>query len=952
MLRRTKPAAHAVREGEAPYQQLVELSPDGMLIQCEGKIVFANGACVKLLGAVTPEQLIGRPVLDFVPPEYHEIVRARMREVRERGQPLPVEEKRIRLDGTFVDVEITVAPFMHEGMRAAQVIMRDISRRRPAQEKIRETQAFLSSIVDNIPHMVFVKDARELRFVRLNKAGEEILGYSEHELLGKNDYDFFPRAQADFFVAKDRQTLAQGRKTSITEEPVTAKNGTVKLLQTKKLPILDEHGAPLYLLGISEDITERKQLEQVRDALAGIVEHANDAIISRTLDGTVLSWNAGAKRMLGYTAMEAIGRSVTFILPPGQPSNLVQNTERILRGEVVPPHESRRVTKDGRIIDVLISLSPLKDRSGKIVGTSVIFQDISALKRAERAARESEERFHATFEQAGVGMALGDIDSEPPRWLRVNQKLSDILGYTKDELLEINTLHLSPRKERALARHHTERLARGEIASDTREQRYVRKDGKIIWVNITRSVITGVDGRASHMISVIQDTTENRRTAERIAYLAQYDSLTGLPNRNLFRDRLTHALGRAKRSEKLLALMSLDLDRFKEINETLGHPTGDEVLRALAGRLRAARRESDTVARLGGDEFMLILENITDVNQAGTLAQDILQTVSQPFVIRGREIFVTASIGIAIYPFGEDDVDALLQTTDIAMYRAKEEGRNTYEFYDVAMNAHAAESLEMENLLRRALEREEFVLHYQPKISVRTGRITGVEALIRWNSRELGLVSPVKFIPLAEKTGLILTIGEWVLKSACVQNKLWQEWGHPPIVMSVNLSQRQFRQKHLVQTVVAALQGTGLDPRFLELEITESMIMLNADKTVAVLHELHELGVQLSIDDFGTGYSSLAYLKKFPVQKLKIDRSFIQDLDAHTDKSGIVTAVIAMAKSLGLGVVAEGVETRQQLAWLARLNCDEYQGYYFSRPVPAEAFAALFTAAPNAYAAE
>ena len=675
----------ALRDSEERYRQLVELSPDGIFIQSESRIAFVNGACMKLLGAATREELIGKPVLEIVHPDFRKTVIERIRRLGDENPTvLPLEAKVLRLDGAAIDVEVTASPFMYRSNPGVQVVMRDITERKRAEEEIRKTQTFLSSIVDNLPSMVSVKDAKELRFMRLNKAGEAMTGFSEQELLGKNDYDLFPKEQADFFVAKDRETLDTGKLVFVEEEPIRTKDGAERILQTKKLPVFDGIGNIQYVLGISEDITERKKAE------------------------------------------------------------------------------------------------------------------------------------------------------------------------------------------------------------------------------------------------------------ERLAYLAQYDSLTGLPNRSLFRDRLTQAMVRAKRNDRILALMFLDLDHFKEINDSLGHSTGDEVLQAVAGRLRASLRLVDTIARLGGDEFTIILENIARPDDVTMVAQKIWSAFSDPLVIQGREIFVTASIGITLYPRDVEDIDALLQTADIAMYHAKEEGRNTYEFYAAEMHDHAAERLNMEALLRRALERQEFLLHYQPKVTVHGGRIVGMEALIRWNSKELGVVSPAKFIPLAEKTGLIVPIGEWVLKVACAQNKAWQARGLPALLMSVNLSARQFQQKNLVEMIVGAIEATGLGARFLELEITESMIMHRPEKAIAVLQQLHDIGVQLSVDDFGTGYSSLAYLKRFPVQKLKIDQSFVRDITTDAEDAAIVGAVVAMAKSLELNVIAEGVETPEQLAFLAKLDCDEYQGYLFSRPLPAD----------------
>jgi diguanylate cyclase (GGDEF)-like protein len=437
--------------------------------------------------------------------------------------------------------------------------------------------------------------------------------------------------------------------------------------------------------------------------------------------------------------------------------------------------------------------------------------------------------------------------------------------------------------------------------------------------------------------------TSFKEAAERVTYLAHYDSLTNLPNRTLFRDRLVQAMARTRRSERIVAVMLLDLDRFKEINDTLGHTAGDDALRQVAGILTVLLREVDTIARLGGDEFAIVVEQ-TSVEQLSSIADRIQHAFSEPLVVQGREFFVTTSIGIALHPEHGRDVDELVQRADIALYRAKDEGRNTYQIYSGDMNAQADERMTMDRLLRRALERREFVLHYQPKVSVSTGSIVGVEALIRWRSEELGMVSPADFIPLAEETGLIVPISAWVLHTACTQVKAWQDAGLPPLLMSVNLSPRQFRQKDLVETIAAALRETGLEARYLDLEITEGTVMHHADKAIAILNELNALGVQLSVDDFGTGYSSLSYLKRFPVQRLKIDQSFVRGVTSDPNDAAIVTAVVAMAKNLKLKLVAEGVETEEQRAFLDTLDCDEYQGFYFSKPVPPEDFVRLLTA--------
>jgi diguanylate cyclase (GGDEF)-like protein len=434
-----------------------------------------------------------------------------------------------------------------------------------------------------------------------------------------------------------------------------------------------------------------------------------------------------------------------------------------------------------------------------------------------------------------------------------------------------------------------------------------------------------------------------KKAAERVTYLAHYDALTTLPNRTLFSDRLGHAIAKTKRSGGTLSVMLLDLDRFKEINDTLGHTAGDEALQAVARMLTPLVREVDTLARLGGDEFAIIVEEEASVGQITLIAERIQKAFAEPLIVQGREFFVTTSIGIAMHPEHARDPDELMQNADVALYRAKEEGRNTYQFYTSEMNAQADQRLTIDRLLRRAIERREFILHYQPKVALATGLIVGVEALIRWRSDELGLVPPANFIPLAEETGLIVPISEWVLETACAQTKAWQDAGHPPLLMSVNLSPRQFRQKNLVETIAGALTKTGLDARYLELEITEGTVMHHAEKAIEILNQLNRLGVQLSVDDFGTGYSSLSYLKRFPVQRLKIDQSFVRGVTTDPNDAAIVTAVVSMAKSLKLKLVAEGVETEAQRAFLVGLDCDEYQGYYFSKPVPAVDFVRLLT---------
>ena len=558
-----------------------------------------------------------------------------------------------------------------------------------ATTEVRRSQEFLGLVINNIPSMVFVKDAKDLRFVSLNPAGEALIGLREADVIGKTDHDLFPPEQADFFVAKDRAALSGSGRLSIADEPIVTQSGDIRIMHTTKLSLLDIDGKPKYLLGISDDITEQK------------------------------------------------------------------------------------------------------------------------------------------------------------------------------------------------------------------------------------------------------------KTNEQLVYLATHDPLTGLPNRGLLIDRLMQATLRAKHKKQSLALLYVDIDGFKEINDTLGHFTGDKALQTVTRLLKATMPDTETIARVGGDEFVLILENISAKSEAAAAATRLRQRFQKPVKVADREIFLTVSIGISIYPDDSTDNETLLRIADIAMYHAKSEGRNTYAYYSPNLEARTTEKLEMRNLLRQAIDKNELVLHYQPKVSMQTGKIIGAEALIRWNCAERGLISPAQFIPLAEESGLIIPIGEWVLRTACAQAMQWQQQGFAPLIMAVNISPRQFRQSDLRKRIQKTLTETGLHPKYLELEVTEGAIMDNAASAIRLLNDIDGMGVLLAIDDFGTGYSSLAYLKQLPVSVLKVDQSFVKGLTSEANDTAIVTAVIAMAKSLHLAVTAEGVETQEQLDALKNLGCDNYQGYFFSRPIPAEGFTAL-----------
>ncbi len=552
--------------------------------------------------------------------------------------------------------------------------------------------------------------------------------------------------------------------------------------------------------------------------------------------------------------------------------------------------------------------------------------------------RDSEERYYSTIELAAIGISHVNGDG---RFIHANRRLCDMLGYSREELLELTVKDISHPDDVAVTDRDTKRIRAGEIESFIAEKRYLRKDGTPIWVRITVAPKPGPDGRPQYDISVVEDISERKRAEERVQYLATHDELTNLPNRTMFSQLLDHAVESSRHTAREFAVLFIDLDRFKIVNDSLGHEAGDLLLKTLASRLKRCIRDSDVIARLGGDEFVVLVDDITAPAQASQVARGLQAAALKPIQIMGQECRVTASVGIAMYPKDASEGRSLMKHADMAMYAAKEEGKNNIQFYSREIQPLSIDRLALETSLSRALEREEFSLHYQAKVDLESNAITGTEALLRWWNHELGSVPPGQFISLAEDTGLIVPIGKWVLRAACKQNVAWQRQGLPPIRIAVNLSPRQFKDPDLLGDIVESLAETGMSAEQLELEITESMIMSNVDHAIERLTAIKTLGVRLSIDDFGTGYSSLAQLKRFPIDTLKIDRSFIRDIPGNAEDKAITEAIIAMGKTLGVTTLAEGVETAAQRAFLKSRECDEMQGFHFSRPAHPDHFAHL-----------
>ncbi|HEX4984547.1 MAG TPA: EAL domain-containing protein [Burkholderiales bacterium] len=643
----------------------------------------------------------------------------------------------------------------------------------------------------------------------------------------------------------------------------------------------------------------------------------------------ILEANDAAVREYGYSRDELLKMSLTEL---GLPEDAERLTEALLAlgptsGEVGTWRHRR---KDGAAIEA--EVVSFRMQFARQQARVVIARDVTRRKHTHEVMWRDLERFGFASRATDDAMLDWDLVSDK-LWCSDNyaRKMgrADATGLTMTAWFE----HVHP-EDRARVQEQLLACIKSSNPLWNDEFRMLRDDQSVVHVFARGSVTRAEDGAARRMVAVLEDITERKEQEERTRFLADHDELTELPNRSLFRQNLNKALQRAERSGKMLSILFFDLDRFKNINDSLGHDAGDEVLRAVAERLTACVRKIDMVARFGGDEFAVLTEGLTAEDQASTVARKILETLSKPMILAGRQYRPAASIGISTYPTDGRDAQSLLKNADIAMYRAKEEGRGTFQFYSEQLNTHSVQRLEFESNLTNALNNREFVLYYQPKVDLATGKVTGVEALIRWVSPQLGFVPPGEFIAIAEETGLIVPIGRWVAQTACVQNRAWQKGGLPQLRIAINISARQMGDKGLVAFINDTVRKTGLTPESLELEITESAVMSNQEHAEKVLNELKGLGFQLTMDDFGTGYSSLAYLKRFPFDCVKIDQSFVRGIPESKDDEAIVEAIIAMAHSLQLKVVAEGVETREQYDFLSRLGCDQIQGYYFSKPIP------------------
>ncbi len=804
----------------------------------------------------------------------------------------------------------------------------------------------LRQLLECLPVGVWIADGQG-RILLGNRSGEALWGGARY--VGLAEYSAYRGWWADSGAALKAEdwplaraaVRGETRRGAMIE--IQGFDGSQRTILSSAAPLRDANGQQVGALSVHQDVTDLKQLQdslkQEAAFSAAVLDTVAALVVVLDREGLIVRFNSESSRLTGYRPEEVVGRHFADFLIPEEDRETARARFRQLRGRDFPhTYENCWLSRDGQRRRIVWRNASITNDAGRLDYVVACGMDVTEQRRTEADLLLAQKAFEAS------GEAIMVTDTEG-RIVSVNQAFTAITGHRPEAVIG-----QSPRILRS-GRHGPEFYAAlwQSLRNEGRWQGEIwdrRADGSVYpkWLTIT-AVRDG--GRSTHYVAVFSDISERKAKEERIRHLAEHDALTGLANRNQLHTRLVQEIERAGRSGRHFALLFLDLDRFKAINDTFGHEVGDELLIMVGTRLRGAVRNTDLVSRLGGDEFVVLLTDLEDNLAAGRTADKLLGALSLPFFAASHQLQVTPSIGVAVYPGDGSDGETLLRHADLAMYEAKQQGRAMVRFFIPALNERAAARASLEQRLGRALAQGDFVLHYQPQVELPGGRITGLEALVRWQDGEV-LRLPEDFIPAAEASGLILPLGDWVLNEACRQMQAWRQAGLPPLPVAVNLSAREFLQPDLPRRVAAALAAAGLEPGALELELTESVAMADVETTGAVLQELAAMGVALAIDDFGTGYASLDYLKRFPVRRLKVDRSFVQDLEHGSDNAAIVSAIIGLSRGLGLRVVAEGVETPAQREFLHRLGCHAAQGYLFAHPLPPEAVAQVLAGAPGA----
>jgi diguanylate cyclase (GGDEF)-like protein/PAS domain S-box-containing protein len=930
-------------ESEELFRSLIENSLDiTAVISANEKLLYVSDSVKDILG-YEPEKLLGCSVLQYVHPEDREVLKRIISDaVSGVGRTKRTEFRMRRSDGLWRTIE-AMGRCLGEGNRSSIVInARDMTERREVEQALRESRSWLATVINNMPVIIWAVDRNGIITFSDGKALES-LGLSAGINVGQSIFTLYGKIPV--IVDATRRAL-QGE--TVRFECHIGKS----VFNSCYVPIFDENGERAGAIGCSNEITAEWHSQRSLRFQASVLDAVGQAAIAVDRDSRIVYWNRTAHEMLGWSADEALGQNLQDIVAvQAAPEAIKDIVDNVLSGErwsgeVCIQH------RDGNQFPALMFKSPIVDEHGSIIGISAICQDITERKATEEALRTSEERYALAAEGSNAGLWDWDLKTNSiyfsARWKAMVGSDVEQIADSPDEWF----IRIHP-DETERVRAELESHLKNDIPHFESEYRILHADGTYHWMIARGIALRDVQGLPYRVAGSQTDITERKSAEEKLLKNAFFDNLTGLPNRILFLDRLERMINSAKRrKDYAFALLFLDLDRFKVVNDSLGHTIGDKLLVEVTQRLELCVRANDTFARLGGDEFAILLDDIRDVGDATNLAERLQSQLSTPLALEGHEIFPSVSIGIALSAGdGTDEKpEDLLRDADTAMYRAKSQGKARYEVFDSAMHAHAFALLKTEAELRRALEREELETHYQPIVSLRTGKLAAFEALVRWNHPERGLIGPAEFIPVAEDSGLVVPLGEWILHNVCRQIRTWHNErafpnGEIP-TFAVNISSRQFSEPRLVEVISHILGEHEIDPSWIKLEITESVIMENSASAAIMLHELKQLGFQLSIDDFGTGYSSLSSLHQFPLDTLKIDRTFVQRLGEQGENSEIVRTIIALASNLGMSVVAEGIEAAGQLAQLRALQCDYGQGYFFARPMPADAAQTMLASGP------
>ncbi len=926
-------AQHALAVSESRFRGIIENTGElTMVIGLDGRISYANPKAYDVFGVRATALVGARPL-----PLIHSSDRNEFGRTFVRSQHRPRETfrlRRVRLEGaedTFLDVQMTGLGET-PGISGTVVTGRVTTEQVRTEKQLRNSESKFSTVFHSSPDAILILRNTDSVIVDFNTSFTRLLGYTREDAIGRPEPSL-----AIWSNAQDRTrvqaALERHHECLDYETQLVAKNG--EIMHTEISLRYVELDGELCVLCIGRDITKRREAEAAakdsEEKFARIFSASPDGIVIIGLDdGRILDINDAFLKASGFEVDELVGHQLGKLPIFADQSQLKVATQRVMSAGSYSNMEFSFLTKSGENIPALVSATvvELEGRRSLIC----IAKDNRTQRETEEKLKRSEARFRGTFENAPIGMLLVATDGQI---FQANRFALELLEYSESDLIDAHISRLVPNEERRLLKDELGRMLHHDKSVSHSERRLVSNTGAEIWTNFHVVMLRSASGEPLYYIVQIADITDLKQGQAMMERMAFYDTLTDLANRRLFGNRLEQAIQHAIRTKRHAALLYLDLDQFKRVNDTLGHEAGDELLKEVAYRLSHCVRNEDTVARPGGDEFTILLYDIASPADAGIVAEKILERLRLPISISGHQLVVTTSIGITVIPEDSAQPNVLTKNADLAMYRAKEHGGNNYQYYSEDMNTEAQERLKTENELRQALKRNEFELYFQPKVRLADNRIVGVEALIRWHHPERGLLPPDQFINIAEETGVIVGIGSWAIEAACSTVQDLSRATATPLQVGVNLSARQFKDPELIRTIRRCIRESGLAANQLEIEITESMLIDDRETAQYTVERLRELGVRIAIDDFGTGYSALHYLKRLPIDTIKIDRSFVMEIPNNDEDVAITTAIIAMAHRLNLEVVAEGIETVEQLGFLRDQQCEFGQGYLFSRPIPA-----------------